>query len=199
LHGGRTAPAAPEQGLDARFQLAQLERLGEVVISAQVEATHAVFGAAQRSEDQHGQAAAARPQAAKHLQALHAGQGQVEDQEVIGLGHQHMVGMVASAHHIDRMAALPQGLGQPFGQLLLVFDKQQTHGPPRRESPLGADGPRFQHECRPGRNVACRSVMPRVHAAWPRPRCLPLSHAQTAAKAPDCQKVDRLAADHRLA
>lgn len=39
-----------------------------------------------------------------------------------------MVGMITAIEHIEHIARMAQGLGDPLGQFAMIFDKQQAHG-----------------------------------------------------------------------
>ena len=70
---------AAQQRAHPRQQLAQRERLDEVVVGAGVQAGDAVVDLAARGEHQHRRAVAALAQAPAHLQAVDAGHRDVED------------------------------------------------------------------------------------------------------------------------
>ena len=74
--------AAPEQRPDPGEQFGQAERLGHVVVGAGVESDHGVdlVGAGGQHQDREGVAVGAQP--AADLQAVHAGQAQVENDQV---------------------------------------------------------------------------------------------------------------------
>jgi hypothetical protein len=94
---GRRAQAAPRERAHPRLQLLQRERLGHVVVGAQVQALDALLDAVGRGEDQHRHAAAAPAQLAQHLEAVHLGQAQVQDQQVELVRRQRGVGLAAAA------------------------------------------------------------------------------------------------------
>ena len=79
---GLTAGAAACERAHARFQLLQRERLGQIVVGAQVEPAHAVLDAVLRGENQHGQLAAPAAQALQHLESAHLRQADVQDEQV---------------------------------------------------------------------------------------------------------------------
>ncbi|MNN92093.1 hypothetical protein D3C81_2103180 [compost metagenome] len=84
MHERFVALAAAQQGFYARFQFGQFERLGHVVVGAQVQALHFLIEAAARREYHDGSLAAraaARAQAAQHVQAIHLRQGQVKQHQ----------------------------------------------------------------------------------------------------------------------
>ncbi len=121
--GRAAAGAAPGQGAHPRFQFRQGERLGHVVVGAQVEALDALLDRVGGGEDQHRQQGRAGAQAAQHFQAGHARQAEVEDEEVELLGGEGGVGVGAVAHAIDRVAGLAQGARQPVREYAIIFCK----------------------------------------------------------------------------
>jgi hypothetical protein len=70
--------AAAQERVDARQQLAERERLGEVVVGAGVEAGDAILDAAARGEDQDQRRVAGGAQAAQQLAAVLVGKAEVE-------------------------------------------------------------------------------------------------------------------------
>jgi hypothetical protein len=124
-HWCTVAGAPAQQGFHARFQFGQLERLGHVIVGAQVQALHALFQPAARCQDQHrcfGARAAPRAQAAQHVQPVHAGQGQVQDDERVVLGVEEGVGIGPGGGAFDRQVGVAQRPGQPVRQFDVVFD-----------------------------------------------------------------------------
>ncbi len=75
---------APQQRSHAGQQLAQRERLDEVVVGAGVEAGDAVVDLLARGQHQHGRAVAAVAQPAADLEAVDVGHRDVEDHGVVG-------------------------------------------------------------------------------------------------------------------
>ncbi|MNT32330.1 hypothetical protein D3C72_1682030 [compost metagenome] len=101
---GAAAGAAAHQRAHAGFQLGQREGLGHVVVGAQIQALDAFVDAVGRGQDQHRQHRAAGAQALEHLQAGHARQSQVQDQQVEGLGRQGRVGTEPVGNMVDGIA-----------------------------------------------------------------------------------------------
>ena len=121
------ADAASREGAHARFQFLERERLGEVIVGAEVEAAHAGFDAVLRGEDQHGQLAAAPAQALQHLEAVHPGKADVEDQQVEFEARDRAIGLGAGRDAVDRVPALAQARRETIGQNRVVFGDQNPH------------------------------------------------------------------------
>ena len=79
---GEVAVGAPEQRLDPAHQLAQPERLRQVVVRAELEADDLVDLVVAGGQDQHRRLRAGGPEAAEDLEAVDAGQPDVEHDEV---------------------------------------------------------------------------------------------------------------------
>jgi hypothetical protein len=82
---GALQVGAAQQGLDPRQQFGQRERLGQVVVGAQLQAQHAVEFGRLGGEHQDRRGTPARAQRLADLEPVHAGHHQVQDQQVAGL------------------------------------------------------------------------------------------------------------------
>ena len=71
-----------QQVLHPAEELVQVERLGEILVGAHVEAAGAVFGQRAGGEDQHGRVHVEGPQGLADRVAAHARQHQVENHQV---------------------------------------------------------------------------------------------------------------------
>ena len=82
-----------------------MERLGDVVVGAGVEALDLVAPAVARGQDQDQHGAAVLAPLLEHAHAVQLGQAQIEDHRVIGFGVAQIVAFLAVArgvHHIAR-------------------------------------------------------------------------------------------------
>ena len=118
---------SPDHRLQPRLELGQIERLGEVVVSAEVQAPDAVLEITARRQDHDRARAATLPKPLQHDQPVHRRQRQVEHDRVVVLGAQQRVSLRTVAGLIDRVAVALQGLAEPGGELQAVFDEQQAH------------------------------------------------------------------------
>ncbi|VWB56907.1 hypothetical protein BTE28158_02625 [Burkholderia territorii] len=108
-HDGRAAArAAPGQRTHACLELVERERLGHVVVRAEVEPLHALVDAVGGGQDQHGEIGIARAQALEHVEPGHPGQPEIEDQQVEGLHRQRGIGLDAALHVVDGIARLAE-------------------------------------------------------------------------------------------
>src|SRR4029077_21046569 len=85
----RASHAAPHQSLHARFELVKVERLGEIVVRAEVEAFDLVLYFSECGQDQDWYFATTFAQPAQHLLAGQVRQAEVEHDQRIGLGGRH--------------------------------------------------------------------------------------------------------------
>src|SRR5580765_8470034 len=133
------AVRAPDDGLQARRQLARGERVDEVVVGAEVQASDPVLEVSAGRQRDHGAGAPALPQALQHDQAVERGERQVEHDGVIAFGGEQRVGLRAVVGRVDCVAVLLQRLGEPRGQLEAVFHQEQTHVQGRVKTVEGHD------------------------------------------------------------
>jgi hypothetical protein len=129
--------ARSQHGADARQQFARLERLGQVIVCAELQAHDAVHRVALGGEHQYrhlGHSSdASGAHAAAHLQAIHVRQHQVEDDEVRHRAGARLLQPRQAAARIAGMAEpearLPQVLADHLREPRVVFDHQNVlHG-----------------------------------------------------------------------
>ena len=125
---GEVAVGAPEERLDAAHQLAQAERLRQVVVGAELEADDLVDLVVARREHEDRRLRAGRTHAAEHLEAVDAGQADVEDDEVRGLVDGELEALLARPGDGDLVALLLEGVLDPASDGVLVFDDQDGGG-----------------------------------------------------------------------
>jgi hypothetical protein len=93
-----------------------------------LEAAHAILDRVARGEHQHRQFRALRAHAAKRLEAVDAGQADVENQQVVRIlahGHGHRFAALGA---IDDPALGTQGACGGIGQQGIVFNEEDSHG-----------------------------------------------------------------------
>ncbi len=126
--GLRPALRAPQQGADPGHELARAERLRDVVVGAELEAHDPVglLGAGGQHDD--GQRARlGRPaEGAADLQAVDAGQHEVEDDEVRHAGADEGEGLAAVAERVGDVAGPRQVALEQFGDVAVVFDNEDV-------------------------------------------------------------------------
>ena len=118
-------PGAAQRGPDPAAELAHAERLGDVVVGAELEAEDLVdlLGLGGEHDDRHG---AARAQAPADLEAVELGHHHVEHDEVEGLLAEARERLAAVGRLHDLVAVLAQREGQQGLDRLLVVDEQDA-------------------------------------------------------------------------
>ncbi|MNJ59629.1 hypothetical protein D3C77_553250 [compost metagenome] len=106
-----TEYATTQQGLDPRFKLSELERLGQVVIGAQVQAMNPILDVTACCQHQHRYGFAACAQAREHLEAVHARQPHIEHRHCIFLAGQRQVSSHAIMQHVHCQPRALESLG----------------------------------------------------------------------------------------
>jgi hypothetical protein len=100
--------AAAQQGAQACFQFVEVKGLGQIVVGTGVQAHDAVAHGAARGQDQHRRAQAQGPGALQHLQAVEAGQTQVQHHGIGFAGLPVSQGTGAVGRHIHMQPAAHQ-------------------------------------------------------------------------------------------
>jgi hypothetical protein len=121
-------PAAHERAQPGQ-QLAEVERLDQVVVGAGVQPLDAVLDriAGGEHEDRRAHALVAQPAAG--LEAVQPRQHHVEDDDVVRRGAGHPQRVLAADRDVGEQALLAQPLPDQGGQLHLVLDDQHPHVP----------------------------------------------------------------------
>lgn len=119
---------AADERLEPGFELGELERLEQVIVRPEVQAGDAIIELAPCRQDQHRNSGASLAHSPQYVQPIHVGQGEIENGVIVFLGEQDVIRRGAIVDAIHGIAAVLQGLGQPFGELQIVFDQQYPHG-----------------------------------------------------------------------
>ena len=135
---GRSDGARRTQRPQPREQLAEVERLDEVVVGAGVEAADAVATSVARGEHEDRRPALALAQRAADREAVAARQHHVEDDRVVVPHRAPAAAGVAVDRHVDGVALVAQPALQRPDELRVVLDDEQPHlspGLPLRPCP----------------------------------------------------------------
>ena len=119
---------AADQRAHARLQLGELERLGEVVVGAEVQARDPVLDRIAHGEDQHRHAGAARAQALQHLEAVHLGQSQVEQHQVELVRGEARSASWPLAARCTLCEDWSRARSTACGEHVVVLDQEDPHG-----------------------------------------------------------------------
>ena len=165
--------ATTQHGLHARHEFPHGERLGHVVVGADLETDHAVdFIVAGR---QHQQRHSTRPaNLAAHVEAVHAGKHEVQHHQVRLGGERQFKRAFAVGGRLDLVALASQVVGDGAGQALFVLDDQdpgQGVSPRARHSGLCLQRSTIRRAGRAlqyaGVRAVQRIVNPRVYSETP--------------------------------
>ena len=134
LAGGRglglqlRSPRPPQQRARAGHQLANAERLGEVIVGAAFEAEHlvALFATRRQHQDRHILVRALAPHRAADRNAIDARQHQVENDQIEGLGTGADERLLAVGHRLDLEALEAEVELDQLANVRFVFDDQNA-------------------------------------------------------------------------
>ena len=122
--GGRHLRHATQQGTHARCQLEHRKRLGQVVVGAKLQAQHALGLVAARAEHDDGHVAWLAAQVAADVPAAGAGQHQVQQHQIEGLGIDAGHGLATVGDMRELVAGVAQMKTHHVGHGLVVFHQQ---------------------------------------------------------------------------
>ncbi len=120
--------AAAEEGADAGGEFGEGEGFDEVVAGAQVEAEDAVFDGVAGGEEEDGGGEAAAADGGEDFEAGAAGEHDVEDDEVEGLGVELEEGFFAGGGERDGVGLGFEAFAEGAGDFGFVFDYEDAHG-----------------------------------------------------------------------
>ena len=119
---------SPREGADPGDELHEVEGLGQVVIRAKVETFDPVLYRARGGQHKDAGGRPLGHEQAADLIAMDARQIAVEDDDVVLVDRQVTERIGAVQGDIDGHAFLAQAGGDGFGQHLVIFDDEQSHG-----------------------------------------------------------------------
>ena len=125
----RHAGAPARESLDAREQLGERKRLGQVVVTARLQPADPVVHGAERAQHQHRRSDSLLAHELDDGQPVDVRQHPIGDHEVelpLGGAKQSFTPVRGM---IDRVTALPQALDEKRRGLGIVLDEQDVHGP----------------------------------------------------------------------
>ena len=129
MHRRQRRLGAPGQRADARDQLGERERLGQVVVGSEAQARHPVLDPGRRGQHQHPGPPALLDQRLAHPVAVHPGQVAVEHDDVVVVDRGLPQPGRAVERDVDRHAVALQPERDRLGQLRLILDHQHAHSP----------------------------------------------------------------------
>jgi hypothetical protein len=114
-------------GAHARRQLAERKGLHDVVGGTEVESTHAILHLASRRQHDDRDPGIDLANLREHLEAVEAGQHDVEDDQVRGAGEEGAHGGRSVGGEFDYVPLRLQPLFDERGDQRFVFDQQNQH------------------------------------------------------------------------
>ena len=163
----RTALGPAHEGADAGQQLAQRERLRQVVVGAQLQADHAVHDLALGREHEDGHSVAGRAQLAKDVEPGAAGKQDVQHHELRAELADRGHGLVAAPDDPHFIAFVPEVVAQAPRQGRLVLHHQHA----RRHAPGSGRGARTDAGGTAGRRRVKTQPRPSSLTRSTRPPC----------------------------
>ena len=125
---GEVAVRAAQERLDPAHQLAQPERLGQVVVGAQLQADDLVDLVVAGGEHQDRHLGAGGAHAAEDLEPVDPGQADIEHDEVRRLVHGQVEALLARGRDGHLVALLLEGILDAPSDGVLVFDDEDGGG-----------------------------------------------------------------------
>jgi len=119
---------ALEQISQAGEQLGERERLGEIVVSALLEAADAIVDGAARGEDENRRTDAELAQPEDEGDAILVRQAEVDDEDVEGIVDSEALGGFAVGRGFNFVSGLFKRAAQETLNIDFVFDEQKAHG-----------------------------------------------------------------------
>ncbi len=123
---GRLGIAAAQKGVRARHEFADAKRLGDVIVRPEVQAENDVFLLALGREHDDGRLDAALAHRAADLVAVHFGEHDIEQYQVVIARKRQREAALSLRGGIDHAAARDEVVLQPAEQRRIVFDNQDT-------------------------------------------------------------------------
>jgi len=125
--GGR-ARAAADEGAHTGKHLLHMERFGDVIVRARVDACHLVAPTVAGGEDQDRHRPPLLSPRLQQRQSVHLRQTEIEDDGVIRLGLAEIVAFFPVEGAIHGVARPLQGLAELTVEVPVVLDDEQSHG-----------------------------------------------------------------------
>src|ERR1700683_45258 len=124
-----------QQRTHARQYFFEVERLGDVIVGAGVEALYLVAPAVARRENEHRHGATGAPPAFQHRDAVHLRQPDIEDDRVVGFALAEVMPLLAVESAVDHVTGLGQRGRELPVEIGIVLDNKKAQ---RNKTPLSA-------------------------------------------------------------
>ena len=127
---GLIGRATPEKGTQAGDDFGDGEGLGEVVVASALKAEDTLIDRTARGKNEHGRGDSLGAEPMDEVEAVHVGEGQVDDHGVVYAFKRPALRLVPTAAGIDPEAGFVDGPGEKFTNCTIVFDYQQPQANP---------------------------------------------------------------------
>ena len=127
---GGVAGGPAQQRANASQNFLHVERLGDIIVGAGVEALHLLAPPVARGQDQDRHRPTGLAPSLEHGDAVPLGQADVENDRVIGLGIAQKPALLSVEGLVHGVARRFQRSGHLSVEIAIVFDNQKPHGAP---------------------------------------------------------------------
>ena len=121
------ASRAAQQRAHAREHFFEMERLGDIVVGASIEALHLVAPAVACGEHEHRHGAPGAAPGFQHRDAVHLRQADIEDHGVVRLALAEIVPFLAVEGAVDHVAGFGERGRQLPIEIGIILDHEETH------------------------------------------------------------------------
>ena len=127
--GGLASPGSARHRPDARNQLVRTERLGDVIVGANLESADAIrfLGARRQHDDRHSGGGLVCAQRLADIEAAHSRQHDVENDDVHRMVADVGERLVAGRRHVRRPAGFLQVMRDEVRDIAIVFGNENVH------------------------------------------------------------------------
>ncbi len=119
---------APQHGFDPRQEFLDAERLDDVVVGTQAKPRDPILLVAASGEDDHCLRGARLPYGAQQVEAVAAGEHEVQQQQVVRPRKRQLTAHIAASRLEDSIAGMPQGVDDAAANGGIVFDDENGLG-----------------------------------------------------------------------
>jgi hypothetical protein len=119
--------ASAQQGPHAGKQFRKRKWFDQIIVGTQFQPFYAIIHAAARRQEQHRNLIPGCSYRLKDMPSVHAGQHDIQDDQVIRFTHGHVMAVEPGPANVDHKPRLNETLANVVRCFTLVFDNQQFH------------------------------------------------------------------------
>src|SRR5262249_38490980 len=112
----------------ARQQLLDLERLYQIIVSAEIEPANAIVERIARGQYDNRKSDIAGANTLQDFETIDSGKPEIEQDQIIGFRADCIDRKAAVAHPVDRISRIPERLDYRGADHLVVFGQKHSHG-----------------------------------------------------------------------